>query len=455
MTQAVARAPRRGADDAGALAADLHEMLTALVERAPLFADLRRQGIAEDLVQDTLLTVTGRIAAGHVIDDPHAYAARCVTNLAKRTYLRGARETATSDAALERLAPTVDDTAERVLQRMTMREVLEMIRSVNAVIKELEPIALELVRAELARTDQKQLAATLGISRPTLYRRKGPAIAAFVAAVADRAGTSPCPEHAGALLAAAGDSGFDGARAAAAHAKHCDQCRETMRHLAVAKHGLALIAPIPLVTATVHHGSALEHAQCAFHSLADWCRQLMLRVGDPMPFGGSAGKTAAIVAAACTGGAGLYCSVQGVPTALTDTFAHRSSAPAKRRSASPGPPPTTAATIRPATVLIGQVASTVALSEEREARAAAARSAAASRRRRAAAAEKLRAQQTVREFKLGGPASTATVREFVTPRPPTSATITRREFVGPERGGQGRGSSAGVSGVAGREFGAP
>lgn len=431
-------------------------MLTALVERAPLFADLRRQGIAEDLVQDTLLTVTGRIAAGHVIDDPYAYAARCVSNLAKRTYIRGARETATSDAALERLAPSVDDTAERVLQRMTMREVLEMIRSVNAVIAELEPIALELVRAELARTDQKQLAATLGISRPTLYRRKGPAIAAFVAAVADRAGTSPCPEHAGALLAAAGDSGFDGARAAAAHADHCDQCRETIRHLAVAKHGLALIAPIPLVATSVHNGSVLEHAHSAVHGIADWFRQLIMRAGDPTPFGGSASKTAAIVVAACTGGGGLYCSVQGVPTALTDTFSHRSAAPAKPRAAVPRSPPNTAATIRPANTLISEVSSTVALSEGREARARAARSAAASRRRRAAAAENRRAQQTVREFKLGSPVSTVTVREFVTPRTPTPATITRREFAGPARAGTGSDrSSASAQGVAGREFGAP
>ena len=64
------------------LTTELHTMLTSLVARAPLFADLRRRGNAEDLVQDTLIAVTRRMQRGEAIDDPFAYACTCVTNLA-------------------------------------------------------------------------------------------------------------------------------------------------------------------------------------------------------------------------------------------------------------------------------------------------------------------------------------------------------------------------------------
>ena len=434
-------------------------MLTTLVERAPLFADLRRRGLAEDLIQDTLMTVTGRIGAGHVIDDPHAYAARCVTNLAKRTYLRATRETATSDAALEFLAPSVDDVADRVLQRMAMRDVLDMIRSVNAVIAALDPLALELVRAELARTDQKQLAARLGMSRPTLYRRKGPAITAFVRAVAQRAGTSPCAMHVGALLAAAGDSGFDGARAAAAHAEDCEQCSETIRHLAVAKHGLALIAPIPLIATTGDPGTALDRAQCLLHGAADWLRLVLLRTGDPMPLGGSAGKTAAIVAAACTGGGGLYCAVEGVPVPLAGRLSQEAAARPATAAPAPAKVRATAATIRPTAGFITQVGTTVRVLERRDVKAT--QIARKRQRERAAAAATASARaQAIREFALRSRIRESAAKEFNPAATATPGTIALREFARPEPGPEvnndpNLGSASSDATLTKREFGAP
>jgi DNA-directed RNA polymerase specialized sigma24 family protein len=442
---------RRASPAAGhpddALARELHTMLTALVERAPLFADLRRQGIAEDLVQDTLIAVTGRMSQGRSIDDPAAYAARCVVNLAKRTYLRGGREEATTDEALEQLSPRVEDVAERVDQRMTMREVLDMDRSVNTIIAELEPLELELVKAELARTDQKHLAATLGISRPTLYRRKGPAIAAFVTAVAQRAGTRPCTEHLGALLAAAGDSGFGAARAAAEHAERCDECRETIRHLTVARHGLAVIAPVPLVAAEPDPVAALDRLVAALHTVGDWARAIAIRTGDPTPLGGPSTKAVAIVAAACAGGGGVYCAVDGVPSRLTAPFSHtelKTSAAARQ----PAKARESAAVIRPAAQVIAGVTTTVRVVERHEAQAKAQAVAAAKRRSAERAAARRRAQ-AAREFALRNAApAPATSQEFTPPPAPTTSTIVRREFATPT-------APAAPTSPAAEEFGAP
>jgi RNA polymerase sigma factor (sigma-70 family) len=430
---------QQGVDDDDALARELHAMLTALVDRSPLFADLRRQGIAEDLVQDTFIAVTRRMKQGHTIDDPRAYAARCVVNLAKRTYIRHTRERPASDATLEALGPVVEDVADRVHQRMTMSEVLDMVRSVNTVIAALDPVELELVKAELARTDQKHLAATLGISRPTLYRRKGPAVTAFVTAVAQRAGTSPCAEYLGALLAAAGDSGFGAARAAAAHAERCEACRETIRHLSVARHGLAIIAPVPLVVQQTDPAGAVDRAVAGLHGAGDWVRNLVLRAGDPTPFGGSTTKTAAIVAAACTGGGGVYCAVDGIPEQLKAPFTHEVAREPRASPAAPRRLRATAGTIQPAAQVITQVASTVRVVERHEAQAAARRRAKA----REAAARRRRAQ-TIREFGLPTQATAPATQEFAAPPPASATTITRREFAKPA-----------TKTPAQREFGAP
>lgn len=447
---------------------ELHEMLTNVVQRAPLFADLRSRGLADDLVQDTLLAVTRRIDRGNAIDDPFSYATRCVTNLAKRTYVKSGRETAVGDEALEVLAPSVEDVAVHVEQRAVMGEVLDMIRSVNAVIADLDPLELELVRAELGRTDQKKLAARLGISRPTLYRRKGPAVAAFVAAVAARAGTSPCPEHAPALLAAAGASGFDGARAATAHAATCAECSETIRHLEVARHGLTIIAPIPLMgTAAGDPSRLIERCQAALDTCFDWARNVVVRVGDPTPMGGSATKTVALVAAACTGGGGIYCAVDGVPSQLKAPFErhakHHLTPSAKRQVVARAPQPS--GRFVPASLVSTRVATVVqavgqqtthrqvvkqATIERQKAARARARVAAAKRRQAAAAA---RRTQAAREFAARqAPASggTSATREFTPPPVAPANPIVRREFA-PATGG---GSTTGGAQTK-REFGSP
>lgn len=452
MAPPARQAFRRGAGPVSevtdAFVRELHGMLTTLVERAPLFADLRSRGLADDLVQDTLITITRRIQRGHAIDDPFSYATRCVENLARRSYIR-ARETAVEADTLELLAPAIEDVADRVEQRADMREVLDMVRSVNTVIAALEPLELELVRAELSRADQKKLAARLGISRPTLYRRKGPAIGAFVAAVAARAGTAPCAEHAGALLAAAGDSGFDGARAATEHAATCEQCSETIRHLSVARHGLAIIAPIPLVESGPDPARMVERAHAALDAVGDWIRVGITRIGDPTPLGGSATKTAALVAAACTGGGGIYCAVEGVPPQLRAPFTHErkhEQPPAQARAAAaPAAPPATG----PATRAIRQLSTVVSAVERQE---AARRKAASQARTARAAAAKRRRQQAAREFAArsapGSPTALGT-REFVPSPPPSpAATVTRREFAKPV-------TSAGSTTQTKREFGAP
>jgi RNA polymerase sigma factor (sigma-70 family) len=444
---------------------ELHAMLTGVVQRAPLFADLRSRGLADDLVQETLLAVTRRIDRGNAIEDPFTYATRCVTNLAKRTYLRAARESAIGDEALEVLAPAVEDIADRVERRAEMSEVLDMIRSVNAVIADLDPLELELVRAELARTDQKKLATRLGISRPTLYRRKGPAISAFVAAVAARAGTSPCPEHAGALLAAAGASGFDGARAAAAHAASCEQCSETIRHLEVARHGLAIIAPIPLVASGGDPARMVERGQTALDTVVDWARNLVVRVGDPTPMGGSATKTVALVAAACTGGGGIYCAVDGVPSQLKAPFEqhakHKPRSQPKTVAAQTG----SAGRFVPASQVVSQASSAVravgqqtthheVLAQAKAERIRAARIAAA-KRRKAAAAARRRHEQAALEFaarQAAARAASPATGEFAPAPAATSGDpIVRREFTPPAGGGSPSGSATQTK----REFGTP
>jgi hypothetical protein len=329
-----------------------------------------------------------------------------------------------------------------------------MIRSVNAVIADLDPIELELVRAELARTDQKKLAARLGISRPTLYRRKGPAISAFVAAVAERAGTLPCPEHASALLAAAGLSGFEAARAAATHAATCEECSATIRHLAVARHGLAIIAPIPLVAGTPDASRALERFHAALETTSEWARALVLRTGDPMPLGGSATKTVALVAAACTGGGGLYCAVDGVPTQITAPFAHHAKPHPPQhavRAAARTPAAAGAGRLVSVSLAASQVSNVVHQVEHDASRrraAAKARAAAIHRRELAAA----RREQAAREFAAQQVPAAPATREFSGTQTtvPTATTLARREFVTPAGGGSGTGSA-----IATKEFGTP
>lgn len=435
------------------LVRELHTMLTKLVARAPLFAELRRRGQADDVVQDTLLAVTRRLGKGPV-EDPFTYAVRCVENLARRTYVRNAREQPMRDESLELVSPMVEDVADRVEQRMVMTDVLAMIRSVNAVIADLDPVDLELVKAELARTDQKKLAARLGLSRPTLYRRKGPAVARFVAAVAKSAGTSPCDAHAGALLAAAGLSGFEAAKAAAEHAATCTECAATIRHLAVARHGLAVIAPIPLVADQTAGGTVFERMCGPFDAVSEWARTLVARAGDPTPLvGGSATKTVALVAAACTGGGGIFCAVDGVPTQITAPFAPHHAQPHARRSmARPTAPgargvPRVVAVARVGTG-VGAAAQTVGREEQRR-KAAVHKARVAEQRRKAAVAARRRREQAAREF-AASPTVTPATREFQAATTATPATtIIRREFAAPAKTGSTSGSTAS------REFGAP
>ncbi|MCW3038479.1 MAG: hypothetical protein JWM31_384, partial [Solirubrobacterales bacterium] len=341
--------------------AALHALLTQQVERLPHFRDLVQQGHGDDIVQEALLAVTGRIASGHPIDEPFSYARRCAENLANHHYRRRAREATVSEAVLERRGPVVEDVAEIAQQRATMREVLDMVRAVQGVVAELDSFDLELVRAELARADQKQLATRLGVSRPTLYRRKGPAIEAFVRAVAERVGTTPCPEYTGSLLAAAGASNFAGARAAAGHASECSECAATIRHLEAARHGLAIIAPLPPLVAHAAGGDparGLERLHAAVETAADWVRALILRIGDPTPVGGSATKTVALVAAACTGGGGIYCAVDGVPAPLKAPFTHHTAAPKRASTPARTPAPAPSGAVIPVVLRLPQAVTT-------------------------------------------------------------------------------------------------
>ncbi len=213
------------------LDAALLEMLRAFVARAPLFAELRARGEADDVVQDALIAVASRVREGAVVD-PFAYATRVVQNLARRAY---ARERPVCVLEAE---PVVPDVAEDVERRFELAEVLAMVRAVTLVVRRLTPEDVELVRAELRREDQRALARRLGLSRATFYRRKRDAVGAFVWAVARGVRAEPCAEWACALLAAASGSGFASARGARAHAEGCRGCATTLRYLAAARHGL-------------------------------------------------------------------------------------------------------------------------------------------------------------------------------------------------------------------------
>lgn len=432
-------------------------MLTTLVARAPQFATLRDRDLADDIAHDVLIAVTQRIDDGHPIDDPFVYARKCVEHLAIRSYEHAAREATVEEQTLVSLGPTGGDLADRFEQRAEVAEVLGMVRSVNAVLADLEPLELELVRAELSRADQTKLAARLGISRPTLYRRKRPAVARFVAAVAERAGTTPCADQASALLAAAGGSGFGGPKTATAHAQTCTQCSETIRHLAAANHGLAIISPIPLFAVAAGDPSrVLTRLQTGLETAADWARGLVMRVGDPTPVGGSATKTVALVAAACTGGGGIYCAVDGVPAPLKRPFGHHASANAKaaRRPAAASP---AATAVRPVPVSLPAAAirsvggqetaqrRAAAAGAAREQRLVASRAAAErARKRKIAAADAARRRQAAAGEFASRPAASAVVpqaQEFSAPPAAPKTTITRREFAPATGGGAAPGAA--------------
>ncbi|UTI65050.1 sigma-70 family RNA polymerase sigma factor [Paraconexibacter antarcticus] len=421
-------------------AAELHAMLTRLVGRAPLFADLRSRNLADDLVQDAILAVTHRMENGPDLDDPFAYAARCVQNLAKKAYGRERREQPVGVDVLDQLGPPRIDVAEHAEQRATMREVLGMVRSVNSVLADLDPVDLELVRAELLRTDQKQLAKRLGLSRPTLYRRKRPAMMAFVSAVAAQAGTKPCPDHAASLVAAAALSGFGGARAATTHAATCPECRATIVHLAVARHGLALLAPIPALAMPVDASTFGERLQWSLQAAADGLRYALLRSGDPTPLTGSAAKTAVLVAAACTGGGGIYCAVDGVPGRLTSPFAQH--APHGRPARGAARPAADTSALRGAAAQAAAGAAALASTISVQARA---QSAAAKRQQ----PKRVAVRRPVTEFaRRAHPVTTAPPREF---RTVPAAAPTTPEFTAPTPSTVRRPSSTGATG----EFSAP
>ncbi len=283
----------------------LLEMLTTLVARSPLFAELRSRGEAEDLVQDALVTVTRRMRRGD-IDDPFAFANRVVHNLARRAYVRARPEDASLPEVLEQAGPAIDVGAV-VEQRFELAEVLEMVRTVGGVVERLPADDLELVRAELCRTDQSALAGRMGLSRTTFYRRKRDALCGFVRAVADHAGTRPCPDRMESLLAAAGGSGFAGATRAREHAADCSQCADTLRHLAAARHGMAVLTPLPLAVTPTRESVGERLA-----AFIDWLRGLALRAPDPAVVLPSSKSAAAAVVAACVGiGGTTYCVTGG------------------------------------------------------------------------------------------------------------------------------------------------
>jgi DNA-directed RNA polymerase specialized sigma24 family protein len=299
------------------LDAALLEMLQAFVARAPLFAELRARGEAEDLVQDALIAVGQRVRDGDVAD-PFAYATRVVQNLARRAYARAQPMLAVDSADLGP-AGLVGDVAEAAEWRFELAEVLAMVRAVTSIIRELPPADVELVRAELRRDDQRALASRLGMSRATFYRRKRDVLCGFVSAVARRASTEPCPDRVEALLAAAGGSGFASARRAREHAESCVQCEMTLRHLAAARHGLAVLAPLPALV--VRDGAGAERLAAGMHGGWDWLRGIVVRGPDPSVALPVSKNAAAALAAACVGvGGTTYCAVDGVPAPVRDAL---------------------------------------------------------------------------------------------------------------------------------------
>ncbi len=319
----------------------LLDMLQAFVARAPLFAGLRARGEAEDLVQEALITVRRRLADGDV-DDPFAYATRVVQNLARRAYARARPETATDAAGLEAVGP-VGDVADVAERRSELEEVLGMVRAVRMVVCELPAADVELIRAELRRDDQRALAQRLGMSRATFYRRKHDALCGFVTAVARGASAEPCPDRVEALLAAAGGSGFASARRAREHAQSCLHCEATLRHLTAARHGLAIVAPLPSLV-VVDSVTSAERLSFTLQGGWDWLRGIAVRGPDPAAFLPASRGTAAALAVACVGfGGTTYCAVDGVPRPVRDALGM-----AEERSRSDQPAPAVAR--RPAPV---------------------------------------------------------------------------------------------------------
>jgi len=300
-----------GARRAEQLDGALLEMLHAFVARSPLFADLQARGEAEDLVQEALIAVRRRIGEDE-LDDPFAYATRVVQNLARRAYARARPEAPTDPAGLE-AAGAVGDVADMAERRFELEEVLGMVRAVRMVVGELPAADVELVRAELRRDDQRALARRLGMSRATFYRRKSDVLYGFVSAVARGARAEPCPDRLEALLAAAGGSGFANARRAREHAEGCLQCETTLRHLTAARHGLAMLAPLPSLV-VVDSVTSAERVSITVHGGWEWLRGIAVRGPDPAAALPASKGAAAALAAACVGvGGTTYCAVDGVP----------------------------------------------------------------------------------------------------------------------------------------------
>ncbi|HEX6388855.1 MAG TPA: hypothetical protein VFZ89_05405, partial [Solirubrobacteraceae bacterium] len=269
--------------------------------------------------QEALLAVGARVEE---VADPFAYATRVVQNLARRAYARARPET-----GLEDVVTVVDDVAAVAERRFELEEVLGMIRGVTRIVCELPPEDVDLVRAELRRDDQRALARRLGISRATFYRRKRDVLGGFVAAVARGADAEPCPDRVGALLAAAGGSGFASARRAREHAESCVACSTTLRHLTVARHGLAVLAPLP-AAGRVSPG------------VGEWLQSVVVRGPDVSAVLPVSRGAAATIAATCVGlGGTTYCAVDGVPGPVREALGvarePARSTPAPRRRSPP------------------------------------------------------------------------------------------------------------------------
>lgn len=412
----------------------LLSMLRSVVARAPLFADLRARGMADDLVQDAMLAVARQLdREGPVVEDPFGYARRVVENLARRTYQREQRE-AVGEVVGHDPASWADP-AQIAEQRFELREVLEMVRAITDVVGDLDPTELEMVRAELRREDQKRVATRLGLSRPTFYRRKQVALNGFVTAVARRASAHPCPDRVDSLLAAAGGSGFDAARRARDHAAGCPECARTLRHLTAARHGFAVLAPLPPLTARTSPGVGDR-----VHLFIDWMRGLTIRTPDPVAVLPVSKSAAAALAAACVGvGGTATCAIVGVPEQVRDVVGagrvHTHAAP-RASTAAAGPSAPAAAPVGVATPVV-----TRAKRESVTAAPAPRRSVAGSgpefvrRKPKRTVAEK--------EFGSGGPravsASAASAPEAATPAtPPAPAPAPAGgEFGGGAGGGTG------------------
>jgi DNA-directed RNA polymerase specialized sigma24 family protein len=320
------------ARDREQLDAALLEMLQAFVARAPLFAELRARGEADDLVQDALIAVGARVRDGAVAD-PFAYATRVAQNLARRAYARARPEAAADSADIE-AAGGVGDVAETAERRFELEEVLGMVRAVTSIVCALAPADVELVRAELRRDDQRALARRLGMSRATFYRHKRDVLGGFVSAVARGARAEPCADRVDALLAAAAGSGFASARRAREHAENCVHCETTLRHLVAARHGFAAMAPLPALT--VADGGLADRLAVGMHGGWEWLRAIVVRGPDPVAALPVSKSAAAAIAAACVGvGGTTYCAVDGVPAPVRDALgiAERS-----RQAAPPRPP---------------------------------------------------------------------------------------------------------------------